>query len=522
MVLQLCRKLIGRRVKRIRCAPISARCRATLSLVPLEDRVLLSTFPTQFALPFSNSAITATAAASDGALWFTENAPPRIGRITTTGILTEFSLPAGNSPVDLTAGPDGSVWFALPAAANQIVRISAPGFIRSFRLSPGETASSLGTAPNGELWFTEATGIGVINSATGVVIEYAVRIDVSGHFNFESDGSVWFTSSSGVLRLDRNSLPRHMPAASIAPFPGAISIPFALDSSGMASFAEVNLSLLSGAANTVKMQVITSPSIVPLGEGGADVSTVKATTSASPPVPSAKGMPTDGSRDTTVIVFWYSLTNHPRPSDNETSSAAANSSRSASLQQTLSTSPPAQVMNSAGIQIIVRSWSAAQEQGRFADFSPDRGATAAGVVLGKPGVPTQEVNQTRGGNKSVNRGVRTLPSRQNDEFEMARFPDVAFVTSRLPQDPQDLEPPPVPTTQDLLRIANDIAGARKPNSTSRPLTTSGIFNSIARFTAGVLISQGAAFSYLRFGRGSNRRSSRDSYQVPGNSRLSRQ
>jgi virginiamycin B lyase len=58
----------------------------------------------------------------DGALWFTEMAPgPKVGRITTAGVVTEFPVPdrllAGppsftGFPAAITAGPDGALWYA--------------------------------------------------------------------------------------------------------------------------------------------------------------------------------------------------------------------------------------------------------------------------------------------------------------------------------------------------------------------------------------------------------------------------
>ena len=62
----------------------------------------------------------------DGALWFTELATNKIGRITTTGVITEFPVPRGSSSnlLGITAGPDGALWFAeqnsVPCAIGRI------------------------------------------------------------------------------------------------------------------------------------------------------------------------------------------------------------------------------------------------------------------------------------------------------------------------------------------------------------------------------------------------------------------
>ncbi len=77
---------------------------------------------TEFALPTPQSISGAITAGPDGNLWFTECTIPasggactssRIGRITPAGQLTEFALPRPTStPYRITAGPDGNLWFA--------------------------------------------------------------------------------------------------------------------------------------------------------------------------------------------------------------------------------------------------------------------------------------------------------------------------------------------------------------------------------------------------------------------------
>jgi virginiamycin B lyase len=63
-------------------------------------------------------------AGPDGALWFTESASGKIGRITTGGQIQEFSLPSVSThPLGITAGPDGALWFT-EESSDKIGRIT--------------------------------------------------------------------------------------------------------------------------------------------------------------------------------------------------------------------------------------------------------------------------------------------------------------------------------------------------------------------------------------------------------------
>jgi virginiamycin B lyase len=73
-------------------------------------------------------------AGPDGALWFTESAGNKIGRITTGGVFTEYPLSRSNStPWDITWGPGQALWFTQERSL-QIGAIGVAGRISEIAL----------------------------------------------------------------------------------------------------------------------------------------------------------------------------------------------------------------------------------------------------------------------------------------------------------------------------------------------------------------------------------------------------
>ena len=71
---------------------------------------------------------------ADGALWFTERAGTKIGRITTAGVITEFPVPtAASQPIGIAAGSDDALWFT-EETGNKIGRITTAGVITEFQV----------------------------------------------------------------------------------------------------------------------------------------------------------------------------------------------------------------------------------------------------------------------------------------------------------------------------------------------------------------------------------------------------
>ena len=86
----------------------------------------------EYPVPTAASIPSTITTGPDGALWFTEQHGPNIGRITTAGVITEFLVPTPRSdPYGLTFGPDGALWFT-EYSGNKIGRITTAGVITEF------------------------------------------------------------------------------------------------------------------------------------------------------------------------------------------------------------------------------------------------------------------------------------------------------------------------------------------------------------------------------------------------------
>jgi virginiamycin B lyase len=155
----------------------------------------------EFAVPTANSKPEGIAAGPDGALWFTENAGSKIGRITTTGTITEFTIPiAGSGPIGITAGPDGALWFT-EGSINKIGRATTAAAITEFPIPTAASAPfAITMGPDDALWFVEFAGnnIGRI-ATTGTVSEFTIPTVGSQPLGIAvgPDGALWFTENAG-------------------------------------------------------------------------------------------------------------------------------------------------------------------------------------------------------------------------------------------------------------------------------------------------------------------------------------
>jgi virginiamycin B lyase len=195
---------------------------------------LTGLFITEFDVPTPSANPVSITLGPDGNLWFTELDGNQIGRITPSGQITEFPIPTGGAkPRGITAGPDGNLWFT-EQCSNKIGRITPTGQITEFDIpstggtnacpTPAHTSLPWGitTGPDGNLWFTERAGnkIGRITPA-GQLTEFSIPSAGSNPTGIvaASDGNLWFTETGVPVAPTPGRIATITPAGQITEFP---------------------------------------------------------------------------------------------------------------------------------------------------------------------------------------------------------------------------------------------------------------------------------------------------------------
>jgi len=145
-------------------------------------------------------------AGADGALWFSDAATDRVGRITTAGAVTLYPLPKGwKDPGEIIATNDG-FWFTV---GNQSVlgRMNLQGGIKPVKiLAP---ARAVARGPEQRIWYTNGERtIGWIN-ADGTSDYVLVAEENGGVRSLAAgpDGSMWFVDEK-ARTVGRVELPQ--------------------------------------------------------------------------------------------------------------------------------------------------------------------------------------------------------------------------------------------------------------------------------------------------------------------------
>ncbi len=158
-----------------------------------------------FDIPTANSQPMGITTGPDGAIWFTQFASSKIGRITKNGAITEFSLPADSGPTSLVTGPDGALWITLQTG-NAIARMTTSGVLTPYPLTNANSApTDITVGTDNNLWFTErdSNRIGRM-SVRGLLTEFSLSTAQSKpqQITLGASGDLWVTQP-GANRLSR-------------------------------------------------------------------------------------------------------------------------------------------------------------------------------------------------------------------------------------------------------------------------------------------------------------------------------
>lgn len=139
----------------------------------------------------------------DGNIWFCENAVDKIGHLnaTTNTVDHEYALAAGSHPVNIVQGPDGAMWFTEnDAAGPKLGRLTTTGVLNEYPLTGAKSATGLALDFSGNLVVTDAANnsIGVLTINTLAYNEYPIKTSNSSPtwVTIGPDARMYFTETA--------------------------------------------------------------------------------------------------------------------------------------------------------------------------------------------------------------------------------------------------------------------------------------------------------------------------------------
>lgn len=212
-------------MKRIIIGGVVALATLIGSTIALPAQAATGTF-TEYDLGVGDIRASGITNGPDGAMWFTEFAAQKIGRITTSGAITTFDVPSSSDLQQITAANDGNLWFTVDSPGDQIGRITPTGTVTLFDVA-GANNRPIGIAlgADGKIWFTElgADKIGRIDPAAAdpeaSLTEFALPAgSIPDGIISGPDGKIWF-AEQGTDNLGRIDPLAADPGASLTAFP---------------------------------------------------------------------------------------------------------------------------------------------------------------------------------------------------------------------------------------------------------------------------------------------------------------
>ncbi|MGA9314346.1 MAG: hypothetical protein WBV77_06925 [Solirubrobacteraceae bacterium] len=187
---------------------------------------------TEYPIPTGESNPSAIAPGPDGAMWFTEAAGDKIGRIDSTGKITEYPIPTANAqPNGIVTGSDGNIWFSETHADKIGKLVPSTGAIAEYAL-PTANAEPMGVAlgSEGNVWFAEygSSKVGYITPAGAITEDGTLFGDDNPLYLTAGTGEgsfMWYSGGSG----------HHVGYQTVAGYAGETTLPKSQDAMGIAT-----------------------------------------------------------------------------------------------------------------------------------------------------------------------------------------------------------------------------------------------------------------------------------------------
>jgi len=215
----------------------------------------------------------------------------KIGKLTPGGVLTEYSIPTSNAqPMFLVMDSAGAIWFT-ELAGNKIGKMTASGNVIAEYTVPTANSKPLGITidASGNIWFTEKDGnkIGKM-TPTGSFTEYNIPTADSNTYwiAVDTSGNVWFTESD-THKIGRLSFPdfsiSSTPTSLTVAQASSVSSTITIRSTGGFN-SEVNLSTSwTGGSEPAGVTLsFNSTSLTPPADGSKNATLTLTTTSSTP------------------------------------------------------------------------------------------------------------------------------------------------------------------------------------------------------------------------------------------------
>jgi virginiamycin B lyase len=157
-----------------------------------------STSLREYGLPYEDAGVTSLVLAPNHRAYFTEQSLGRIGSIDIrSGRFREYRLPS-NDPLGLTLGPDRALWYTDRANA-KVGRMTLNGHTREWSLPSDANVQRIVSGPDGAIWFTDLRGNRLWRITTrGVLTSFPVDGGPVG-ISVGRDSDFYLTLFSGAL-----------------------------------------------------------------------------------------------------------------------------------------------------------------------------------------------------------------------------------------------------------------------------------------------------------------------------------